>query len=133
TPKIFHNGSEMNLGPFQPKPVPVPIHGNVLNAMHPLDKIPRLWTGRTWKVPILDWLSAIVPGGHMSTMTLLAEVHDGKLEWQGEMVPCFRIDYQEPGKRAVAHTWVRCSDGLVLQQEANPNDLDLVLVREVTK
>ncbi len=133
TPTILVNGQEASLGPLQPKPIDVPTHGNLLNTHHPLDKIQGLWVGRTWKVPLLDEVAALLPGGSMSSVTLIAEVHDADLQWQGHLVPCFRIDYQEPGKKAVMHTYVRRSDGLVLQQETNQNEMDLVLVREVTQ
>ncbi len=133
TPTIRVNGTEASLGPLQPKPINVPAHGNLLSTYHPLDKIQGLWTGRTWKVPLLDEVGALLPGGSLSSTTLIAEVHDADLEWQGQSVPCFRIDYQEPGKKAMTHTYVRRSDGLVLRQETNHNEMDLVLVREVTQ
>ena len=101
--------------------------------MHLLDKIPGLRAGRSWKVPLLDPLGAMVPGRKMTTSILIAEVAEDDLEWQGQVVRCFRIDYREPGKKAAAHTWVRRGDGLVLQQEAKHDEMNLVLVREVNK
>jgi hypothetical protein len=133
TPKVFLDGEEKHLGPFQPQPVPVASHGNVLNTMHLLNKIPGLRAGRSWKVPLLDPLGSILPGRKATTSILIAEVYADELEWQNQTVACFRIDYQEPGKKATAHTWVRRSDGLVLQQEANHDDMNLVLIREVAK
>src|SRR5207253_60326 len=39
TPRIFLDGVEKHLGPFQPQPVEVGSHGNVLNSMHLLNKV----------------------------------------------------------------------------------------------
>jgi hypothetical protein len=132
-PRIFIHGEETDLGLFQPQPVNVAAHGNVLNSMHLLNKIPGLRVGQSWEVPLLDPLGGILPGRKTTAPTLLAEVHAAELVWQKEPVACFRIDYAELGKKATAHTWVRRSDGLVLQQEARRDELDLVLVREVSK
>jgi hypothetical protein len=133
TPRIYLDDKEKNLGPFQPQPVPVASHGSILNTMHMVNKIQGLYVGRTWKVPLLDPLGSIVPGRKATPSILIAQVSADNLDWQGEAVPCFRIDYYEPGKEAAAHTWVRRRDGLVLQQEANRDEMDLVLVREVAK
>jgi hypothetical protein len=133
TPRVFLNGVEKHLGPFQPQPVEVGSHGNVLNSMHLLNKVQGLWAGRSWKVPLLDPLGSVLPGRQALTRALIASVSTSELEWQGQTVPCFRIDYQESGKKATAHTWVRRSDGLVLQQEASHDAMDMVLVREVSK
>jgi hypothetical protein len=133
TPHIYLNGDEKNLRPLQPHAVPVASHGNILNTMHLLNKVPGLWAGRSWKVPLLDPMGSVLPGRKATANILIAEVHEAELDWQGQKVGCFRIDYQEPGKRSAAHTWVRRSDGLVLQQEANHDDMDLVLVREPAK
>ncbi len=133
-PRIFINDEEKkDIGPFQPQPVPVAAHGNVLNTMHLFNRIPGLYAGRTWQVPLLDPLGAMIPGQKMPTTMLIAEVHGATLDWQGEAVACFRIDYSEAGKKAAAHTWVRAGDGLVLQQAASHNDMDLILVREPPK
>jgi hypothetical protein len=98
-----------------------------------VNRIPGLRVGRSWKVPLLDPLGAILPGRKMTTAVLIAEVHDDVLDWQEQRVRCFRIDYNEPGKKPTAHTWVRRSDGLVLQQEARHDDMDWTLVREASK
>jgi hypothetical protein len=133
TPRIYLDDVEKNLGPFQPQAVRVASHGNILNTMHLLNKIQGLYLGRTWKVPLLDPLGSILPGRKTTTSILIAEVNEDNLDWQGQIVPCFRVDYHEPGKGATAHTWVRRRDGLVLQQEANRDEMDLTLVREDAK
>jgi len=131
-PHVYIDDIEADLGIFQPHPIPIPSHGNILNSMHLLNKIPGLWEGRSWKVPLLDPM-AIFPGQKMTNPVLLAEVHEDQLEWMKQNVPCFRIDYREPGKKMTARTWVRKNDGLVLQQEANQDEMALVLVREMIK
>lgn len=133
SPRIFIDGIETDLGPLQPKPVNVGVHGNVLNTMHLVNKIPGLYAGRSWRVPLIDPLGALLPGQKSDMSVLIAVVGEDDLAWQNQQTPCFRIDYAEPGKKVVAHTWARRSDGLVLQQEAIQHDIDLVLVREVSK
>jgi hypothetical protein len=132
TRQLTANGAEVNLNAFQPKPAPVPAHGNVLNTMNLLDKIPGLRAGRSWQVPMLDPLSLVLLG-KSSLPVLIAEVHEDQLDWQGQKTACFRIDYAEPGKNPTARTWVRIDDDLVLQQEAAHKELNMVLIREVTK
>jgi hypothetical protein len=53
------------------------------------------------------------------------------LAWDGadEPVSCLVIEYHE-GSELRARTWIRASDGLVLQQESLLNDEHLYLVRE---
>ena len=131
TPHIYINGVKPDLAMLNPSPINVAGHGNVLNTMHLLNKIPGLKEGQWWKVPLLDPLGAIMPGKNLTIPMLVAEVATAELAWQGQQVACFRIDYSEPGKRATAHTWVRRSDGLVLQQEGKHRDMELVLVREM--
>ena len=59
-----------------------------------------------------------------------AEVAAETLSWRNQEVPCFRIDYREPGKRVTARTWVRRQDGLVLRQEAEHLGKELILERD---
>jgi hypothetical protein len=131
TPRFFLDGAATDLGLFQPQPLRLTTHGNVLNTMHLLNRIPGLRVGRSWKVPQLDPMGLILK--QTTTKILIAEVAEDDLEWQGKIVRCFRIDYSEPGQKVTAHTWVRRGDGLVLQQAAKHGDQDLVLVREVNK
>jgi hypothetical protein len=123
----------LGLGPFEPPPVPVASMGDILNTMHPLNRIPALWVGRTWKVAYFNPLGLVIPGGKLTPSTMIAEVEEDVLEWQHETVPCFRIDYRKTGKKATAHTWVRRSDGLVLCQQVSDDGMDLEMVREVQK
>jgi hypothetical protein len=132
-PKIYLDGTETHLGPFQPRPIPVATMGDVFNTMHLLDKIPDLWVGRTWKIAHLNLVGLMVPGRTVTTSIMIAEVGEDELEWQNQKVSCFRIDYREPGKKVTAHTWVRRRDGLVLCQQVGEDYLDWVMVREVHK
>jgi hypothetical protein len=130
--RIFLNGVDKT-DLIKPQPVNVGAHGNILNTMHLVNKVPGLYMGRSWKLPLFDPLGAILPGQKMTPATLIAEVTSAPLDWHDKQVPCFRIDYAEPGAKASAHTWVRQSDGLVLQQQAIQGGMDLVLVRESAK
>ncbi|MCI0637608.1 MAG: hypothetical protein L0Y72_01870 [Gemmataceae bacterium] len=125
--KLFVLGEEQRLLPIQPVKAP----GNVLNPMHLLNKIPGLREGQSWLIPLFDPLSAGLPGHGMTISQLEAAVSAVKLKWGGTDVACYRIDYREPGKKVTASTWVRSRDGLVLQQAAFHQGMDLTLVREV--
>jgi hypothetical protein len=126
-------------------PVKVSREGSVLNPMHPLNKLTGLYEGQTWRIPLVDPLSGLAAanalGSGPSLRYLNAEVSAADLEWKELVhkewevtdVPCWRIDYAESGKRPCARTWVRQRDGLVLQQEATHEGLDMILKRELRK
>lgn len=116
------------------KPVPVSTRGSILNPMMPLNRLPGLREGQRWTTPLFNALDAFdnVPVG-LDIPLLQAEVHAAHLDWDGTKVSCLRIDYSEPGKEVTARTWVRRRDGLVLQQEASHQGLQLVLVRDMAK
>lgn len=113
----------------------LPPGGSILNTMLPLNRIPRLAEGRRWSVPMIDavgevknWLSRDVAISEVHAEVVLDTLH-----WNEVEVPCFKIEYREPGRRRLkASTWVRRVDGLVLQQEANHEQMDLVMVRRPT-
>ncbi len=117
----------------QLKPVDVSGQGNVLNPMHLLNRLSGLRVGQRWRIPLVDPLRTILPGQNLGLPFLDAEVKAGDLTWHGEKVLCHKIEYREPGKKVTASTWVRQTDGLVLQQAANHQGLDLLLVREPAK
>jgi hypothetical protein len=130
--QVSVGGVPVDLSGFQPKPIAVPAHGSILNSMHLLDRIPGLRVGRSWEVPLLDPLSLVLLN-KTTLPSLIAQVHQDQLVWQGQSVRCYRIDYAEPGKSVTARTWVRMEDDLVLQQEAGHKEMELMLIREVTK
>lgn len=123
------NGKEVDL--IRLPSVSVKDKGSVLNPMHLLNRIPGLEEGRRFRLPLLDPLGGVVPGGNLSMPVLEGTVHADTLRWAGEEVPCLRIDYAKPGENKTASTWVRRSDGLVLQQEAEFHKSSLRLVRDV--
>ncbi|MFO0967842.1 MAG: hypothetical protein U0793_19950 [Gemmataceae bacterium] len=107
--------------------------GNVMNTMMPHRRIPGLRLGQKWRVPLLDpvgdlksWL-----GKNTVIEELEALVVADNLDWNGEEVDCFKIEYREPGKaEPSAHTWVRRRDGVVLKQEAQHAGITLTLLRD---
>lgn len=113
--------------PFNDK-IKVPEHSNILNPMHLLSRINGLQEGQSWRIPLLQPFSAQFPGQRIPELE--AEVFRDHLHWQDMDVPCFRIDYREPGKKVTARTWVQIRDGLVLQQEASHQGRELVLQRD---
>jgi hypothetical protein len=126
-----------------PEPKPVPAPKRLLNPMHLLNRFPGLRAGQSWKEPLFNPFSLgsllpadlgnILPEEVVADKSLLAEVHNAVLDWDGLQIPCFKIEYREPGQKTVATTWVRRRDGLILQQEASQMGLELVIRRETPK
>jgi hypothetical protein len=113
--------------------VAVPANASFLNPMHPLEKVPGLFEGRRWRMPLVDpigdavkaWLKVDVGMRYLN-----AEVSSGTLSWEKKDTPCWVIDYREDGRsRIVARTWVRKTDAQVLEQEAEFNGIRLRMVR----
>lgn len=139
-PRLFLNQAEFPTGMGK---VPVSDQGNMLNPMHLVNRLPGLHVGRRWRVPLFDPLGGdpgkffgtklgdLVGAGEDLTVPVLeAEVKADTLTWAGKDVPCFKIEYRRPGEPAVvASTWARRSDGLVLQQQARHQLIELTLQR----
>jgi hypothetical protein len=110
--------------------------GSIINPMHLINKISGLRDGQKWTIRILDAKAMIKPlgplggSGALSVPYLEAEVSSDFLTWQDQEVPCFKIEYRQPGRRVTARTWVRRRDGTVLQQEAVHQDMEIVLQRD---
>jgi hypothetical protein len=122
------------LPPLQP--VAVAGHGNVLNPLHPLNRLKGLRANQQWVQPLFDPLaiavSSMAGSGLLSPpmRQLHAEVMLGVLYWNGTPeVPCWKIEYRDENNRVVARTWVRREDGQVLQQDANHAGRSLLLKR----
>jgi len=127
-PRIF------GLGFLDQKLDKIPMkQGNVLNPMHLVSKLRGLREGKMWKIPLFDPLASLkekfIAKQAGSMPVLIAEVKVDKLLWDRKIVPCYKIEYYEPGKEVIARTWARKADGLVLQQEANHLGFDMVLQR----
>jgi hypothetical protein len=115
----------------QLKPVPVAAHGNVLNPLHPVNRLRGLRAGQRWAQPVVDPLAMSVSSllAPPALRQLSAEVQPGVLFWNDAEVLCWRIDYRERSDKIAARTWVRREDGLVLQQEASDAGMELILQR----
>jgi hypothetical protein len=119
---------------------PVRVSGaqSFLNSMQPLNRIPNLHEGQSWHVRVLELVEmAKVELGDLAKekekatpKRLEARVAVDGMAWQGIAVPCWRIDYFDEEHRVAARTFVRQSDGLVLQQEAAYGGMNLVLQRK---
>jgi hypothetical protein len=129
---VIHFGSKPKALDFL-EPVRVSGHGSIMNPMHLLNRVAGLHAGQRWVIPLLDPVGPVAPGAQVTIPKLEAEVHADTLTWAETEVPCFRIDYREPGGDLKARTWVRRRDGLVLQQQANHEPLELLLIRETNK
>jgi hypothetical protein len=144
-PRAYRYAPDLAMGRGQTKtktalavalqPIPVPERGAILNTLQPVNRQLGLHDGQTWRVPRLDPLEVVLAllgwGGPPRTHYLHAEVSAAPFTWNGADVPCWRIDYAEPGKKVSARTWVLRKDGRVLQQEARHEAMELVLRREL--
>lgn len=123
------------------KPVRVTSGGSVLNPLQPIHRLAGLRRGQQWEISLIDPLSDLahqyikeLTGASPATQLrvlharVLPQIH--LLPWGGrtETVPCFVIQYE--GEDTSARTWVRESDGLVLQQELTQGNQHYVLVRD---
>jgi hypothetical protein len=118
------------------EPVEVSAGGNILNPMHPLNKVANLRDGQNWRLPDVDPLKTAAAAlgqqftGHSFTFpSLTAQVRSATLVWDRRPTDCWLIEYAEPGEKVSARTWVRKADDLVLQQEALNQNKELVLHR----
>ncbi len=109
----------------------VKVPRNILNPMHLVNRVGGLRPGQDWSIPLLDTVSLAAKGGDLAGLDRLhANVESDELEWNGQRVTCYKIEYREPSSRKLkARTWVRRHDGLVLRQEAQHELLQLVLQR----
>ncbi len=114
-------------------PVAVAANGQVLNALHPPEKMAGLRLGRTWRIPFFNPLTLAALGASgRSSLCRFAEARVGTetAAWHDAQVPCWRVDYHEDGGRLAATTWVRISDGLVLRHEAHDDGTTIKMVRK---
>jgi hypothetical protein len=126
-------------------PVPVNPRGCLLNPLQPMDRLRGLRQGQHWQAPLSDPLvealgAAVeamcgfrLPGLSGDPRVLEAEVRKGTfpLAWNGQSVPCLVIDYRgtDVHDETSARTWVRKSDGRVLEQDCTAEGRKLRLVR----
>ncbi len=122
---------------FEIEPIKINGKGKILNILHPQHKIPGLWKGRRWKVPMFNPFetaakSVLGGGGEIGLSKLIAEVHSDSITWDGILIPTWRIDVGEPGKDPQARIWVRRSDDWVLQYEARHEKKKILLKRRIS-
>lgn len=98
-------------------PIQLPRNGAVLMPLQPVKRILGLWPGRSWRIPLLDPLANLLPGGAGGgelEARVLPEVQ--VLTVNQREVRCLVIEYEGDG--VGGRTWVREDSGLVLRQEA---------------
>jgi hypothetical protein len=115
------------------EPVPVSASGNVLNPLHPVNRVAGLRPGQHWRMPLVDPLRdalAAKLGTNLGARFLDAEVlpKTEPVRWGGQEWSCLVIEYHGDDGTS-ARTWVRESDGLVLRQLATVQGERLVLQR----
>jgi len=112
--------------------VAVPQRGGILNPLQPVNALRGVHEGQTWEMPLFDpigdSLSAYL-GKKAAVPFVRAEVKAAgePLLWNESPETCLIIDYE--GKDFAARTWVRASDGKVLQHETTLQGDHLVLKR----
>src|SRR5262249_40927906 len=100
--------------------------------------VPGLRAGQRWRLPKVDPM-ALASGTILANLAvdarapqfLEAEVRTETLTWHRQPTECFLIEYREAGEKVSARTWVRQSDGLVLQQLAREAAMELMLIRQL--
>ena len=111
-------------------PIEVPENGIVFNPAHLGTRIRQLRKGQTWRVPMVDVGAILKKAQGIFDTDLCAEVSDEIIQWSGQDVLCFRIDFSQRGKGVIASTWVRRRDGQVLKQQASMfGAAELLLIR----
>ncbi len=114
-------------------PVPISSSGNVLNPLHPVNRINGLSPGQRWRTPLVDPLRDLPatifgtsPGVRMLNAEVLPEL---QLHWwNGRDRECYVIEYM--GEDIVAHVWVREKDGMVLRHDTTIRGEEMVLERQ---
>lgn len=126
----------LDVNPFPAEPFPVAESGSILNPMHLVHKISGLRAGRNWPMPLMDPLRAapsavqgLLPANISIVKQVIATVTTEDLPLGATFVPCFKIEYAQPGERPLAKTWVRRSDDAVLQQWASYEGIEYTLQR----
>jgi hypothetical protein len=115
-------------------PVTVSSQGSVLMPLHPVNHVRGLRPGQTWHMPLVDplgdALAALVPGSQPGTTTVFAKVEPQTRTLQSgkQEIECYVIEYKSDDLNG--RTWVRVSDGLVMQQEATMSGDTWILQRE---
>lgn len=115
--------------------IPLRQQGSIVNPMHLVNRLRGLRPGQTWRITMLDPFRAVTEkfggdlGKGLTPPTLIATVKTETLTWDRKEIACCVIEYHEPGKEITARTWVRRSDGLVLQQEASQLGFEMILQR----
>ncbi len=135
TPTVAFTGLPLPKDVLTIEPVDVSRHGSVLSVLHPQNKVPGLYAGRSWKVPVFNPLAATASVFKRIDMsTMVAVVERDEIDGPGGPVPCWRIDVGHPGKQEpVSRTWVRIRDDLVLQMEASYEGTKMLLKRTGVK
>jgi hypothetical protein len=119
-------------------PVPVPA-GQPLNPLQPVNRLVGVRPGREWVVhesnPLNDAILALArelglpPQKPQEPLVGRVQSETSDLDWNGERVACWVIDYRREGELQV-RTWVRESDGKVLKQEAYSKGETLSIERD---
>jgi hypothetical protein len=108
--------------PFHGADVPLAPRAGLLILTQPMNRIPNLRVGQRWRLPCVNLLAAARERPQAAFGPVEAEVSEDTLRWQPRgKVPCYVIDYRGAAA-AEARTWVRQSDGLVLEQEFTYTD-----------
>jgi hypothetical protein len=111
-------------------PIKVPENGIVFNPAHLGTSIRNLRDGQSWRVPLLDIEAVLKQSKGAFERELWASVSKDVIEWAGEDVPCFKIEFTQPKKGTVATSWARRRDGQILKQQAKLLEgIDLTLIR----
>jgi hypothetical protein len=111
--------------------IDLPSKAMVSGALSPQDRLPGLYVGQTWNLPVYRPFPP-----HQPLQQLQAKVEsDEMFVWQGEAVRAFQVVFRDDAgsgisvaRDPIGRMWVR-SDGTVLEQEAKVANLQFRFVR----
>lgn len=124
------NGMRLPLVPAESR-VPFDPATPLGDALAPQDKLPGLWTGRTWMTRTVDPLALLLPalnlaGNESTTVVYHRVVGKESITWQNRPWMCHLVEHRH--RDVAAKTWVRISDDQVLVHEVPVGSNKLVLV-----
>jgi hypothetical protein len=114
-PHVIVRHQEVEVFDKKLEPVKLPSHGAVLVPLHPVNRIQGLRPNQAWRIPLVDPLAGLLPGGSGGALEARVLPEAEMLTHKGHKVPCWVIQYE--GESTSARTWVQQDSGLVLRQE----------------
>jgi hypothetical protein len=105
----------------------------IQTSLCPLDRMPGLWHGRRWQVPLVDPAESLkVHGLQRSPVDVVVLDEPSNFHWAAtrDWVSCFIVEADQPEQDLHIQIWVHQVDGRVLKQRARWGSLTLEIERK---